>query len=64
MLANQIVRQLTNDVCQLTRQTLFFTLNIKALSLISWGTMSTTPRLPMSLLLFTLLLLIEGITGT
>ena len=34
MLANQVVRQLTNDVCQLTRQTLFFTLNIKALSLV------------------------------
>ena len=34
MLANQVVRQLTNDVCQLTRQTLFFTLNMKALSLV------------------------------
>ena len=34
MLANQVVRQLTNDVCQLTHQTLFFTLNIKALSLV------------------------------
>ena len=30
----------------------------------SWGKMSTTQRLPMSLLLFTFLLLIEGITGT
>ena len=34
MLANQVVKQLTNDVCQLTHQTLFFTLNIEALSLI------------------------------
>ena len=64
MLANQVVRQLTNEVCQLTHQTLFFTLNIKALSLVGAQLMSTTPRLPMSLLLFTLLLLIEGITGT
>lgn len=40
-----------------------FYLEYKSL-VFSWGTMSTTPRLPMSLLLFTLLLLIEGITGT
>ena len=40
-----------------------FYLEYKSL-VFSWGTMSTTPRLPMSLLLLTLLLLIEGITGT
>ena len=34
MLANQVVKQLTNEICQLTHQTLFFTLNIKALSLV------------------------------
>ena len=34
MLAKQVVKQLTNDVCQLAHQTLFFTLNIKALSLV------------------------------
>ena len=33
MLANQVVKQLTNDVCQLTHQTFLFTLHIKALSL-------------------------------
>ena len=54
MLANQVVKQLTNKVCQLTHHSSFlFTLNIKALS--SWGKMSTTPRLLMSLLLFTFL---------
>ena len=42
MLANQVVKQLTNDVCQLTHQTLFFTLNIKALSLVGAFKMSTT----------------------
>ena len=34
MLANQVVKQLTNEVCQLTHQTLFFTVNIKALFLV------------------------------
>ena len=55
MLANQVVKQLTNDVCQLTHQTFLFTLHIIALSL-AGGKMSTTPRLLMSLvLLFTFL---------
>ena len=31
MLANQVVKQPTDDVCQSTYQTVFFTLNIKAL---------------------------------
>ena len=33
MLANQVVKQLTNDFCQLTHQTFLFTLHIIALSL-------------------------------
>ena len=61
MLANQVVKQRTNDLFanQLIKPS-FFSLNIKDLSLISWSKMSTTPYLLMSLLLFTFLLLIEG----
>ena len=54
MLANQVVKQRTNDVCQSTRQTLIFTLNIKALSLIKAENVYNTisPNVPFTVYIF------------
>ena len=54
MLANQVVKQRTNDVCQPTHQALIFTLNIKALSLIKAENVYNTisPNVPFTVYIF------------
>ena len=58
MLANQVVKQLTNEVCQLTHQNFFFTLNIKALFLV--GAKCLPLHVSYCLFYCTFLLLIKG----